>query len=75
MNHSSAKIAENRAAFDMAKGRPAVKPTTPGGGWKSEDERQRARREAFANVLGWVEDENAQLVVGGADNRLVRVRP
>jgi protein farnesyltransferase subunit beta len=74
MKHSHSKIAENRAAFDSTKGLPAVKPTKPEGGWKSEEERQRARREAYSNVLGWVDDEAAMLVLGGNDNRLVSIR-
>ncbi|BEI81978.1 hypothetical protein CcaverHIS002_0211380 [Cutaneotrichosporon cavernicola] len=44
---------------------PPIKPTTPGGGWKSEDERQAMRREVWANVRAWVEDESASLTVGG----------
>lgn len=55
--------------FDPTKGLPAVKPTTPEGGWKSEEERQAVRREGWANALGWkvLREE----VIGDKENRLV----
>lgn len=75
LNHSPTSVAAKAAAFDETKGLPPVKPTKPGGGWASEEERQRARRQIYASVLGWVEDEKAELVVGGSDSRVVSARP
>ncbi len=60
-----------RDAFKAEKGLPPVKPTKPEGGWKSEGERQAARREMWANVRAWAEDESANLVVGGQASKVV----
>jgi protein farnesyltransferase subunit beta len=70
MVHSPSVVAANRVKFDTSKGFPAVVPTTPGGGWASEDERQEVRREGWANALGWIAED--ELVVGGPGNRVVR---
>ena len=43
---------------------------TPEGGWKSEEERQEARREVWSNALGWIED-GPELILGGKESRLV----
>lgn len=72
--HSPKTIAANRSTFDPSKGFPAVKPTTPEGGWKSEDDRQAVRREIWANALGWIES-GPEHVVGGKDSRLVSPVP
>lgn len=68
-------MADNRAEFDSSKGLPPVKPITPGGGWKSEEERQAARREAWANALGWVEEKGGELVIGKKENRVNTTSP
>ncbi|WVQ81223.1 hypothetical protein IAT38_003345 [Cryptococcus sp. DSM 104549] len=73
--HSPAAIATNRAKFEAAKGLPAVKPTTPEGGWASEEARQEARRAVWASALGWVEQEGEELVLGGSENRLNTTTP
>ncbi|CAK9785798.1 unnamed protein product [Cutaneotrichosporon oleaginosum] len=65
LTHTPEEVQKQREAFKADRGLPAVKPTTPGGGWKSEEERQAARREVWANVRAWVEDESDTLVVGG----------
>lgn len=71
MSHSPYAVSSNRLKFNASKGFPAVKPLTPEGGWKDEDERQNARREIWANALGWVEEEGGEIIVGGRDNRIV----
>ncbi|OWZ70996.1 hypothetical protein AYX14_03620 [Cryptococcus neoformans] len=71
MSHSPSTVSSNRLKFDASKGLPAVKPVAPGGGWKNEDERQNARREIWANALGWIEEEGGEIIVGGKDNRVV----
>ncbi|BEJ12676.1 hypothetical protein CspHIS471_0211360 [Cutaneotrichosporon sp. HIS471] len=65
LTHTPEEVQKQRDAFKSGKGLPPIKPTTPGGGWKSEDERQAVRREVWANVRAWVEDESANLTVGG----------
>ena len=54
----------------MTKGLPAVTPTTPGGGWKDEQQRQEVRKEIWANALGWI-DNGPEIVLGGKAYRLV----
>lgn len=71
VKHSPVLVEKNRGLFDASKGFPAVKPTKPEGGWKSEAERQRARREVFANALGWTEEKGELIVVGGDASRVV----
>ncbi|RSH95268.1 CAAX farnesyltransferase (FTase) subunit beta [Saitozyma podzolica] len=73
--HSASLVSDNRAKFDPSKGLPPVNPVTPGGGWKSEEERQAARREAWANALGWVEEEGGELVIGKKENRVNTTSP
>ncbi|ODN74446.1 hypothetical protein L202_06839 [Cryptococcus amylolentus CBS 6039] len=73
--HSPSTIAANRAKFDPSKGLPAVKTSTPEGGWKSEEERQEARRAVWASALGWTEEEGSEVVVGGKDNRVNTTTP
>jgi protein farnesyltransferase subunit beta len=73
MIHSESTVASNRDAFDTTKGLPAVRPTKPEGGWKTEDERQAARREIWANALGWIE-QGPESVLGGKASRLVSPR-
>jgi len=68
--HSRATVESNKAAFDMTKGLPAVTPTTPGGGWKDEQQRQEVRKEIWANALGWI-DNGPEIVLGGKASRLV----
>lgn len=75
MQHAAADVAAQREAFDPAAGLPAVQPTAADGGWASEDERHAARREAFANVLGWVEDKSNEVVVGGLESRVAATTP
>lgn len=70
MRHDAASVQAARDAFDTSAGLPPIKPTSPEGGWSTEEERQRARREAFANVLGWSEDKSNELVVGGQESRV-----
>lgn len=70
MVHSHSKVRSNRAAFDSEKGLPAIKPTSPEGGWRSEEERQAARREVWSNALGWIEG-GPELILGGRESRLV----
>lgn len=70
MRHDAAAVQAARDAFDTTAGLPPVKPTTAEGGWSSEEERQRVRREVYANVLGWVEDKSNELVVGGQESRV-----
>ena len=69
MVHSPSVLEENKKAFDTSKGLPAVVPKTPGGGWKSEEERQSARREIWANALAWVDKD--EVIIGGKENRVV----
>ncbi|WWD21152.1 hypothetical protein CI109_105634 [Kwoniella shandongensis] len=73
--HSASTVTANKAAFDSSKGLPAIKPVSPDGGWASEEERQRVRREVWANALGWVEEEGSELVVGGKENRVNTTTP
>nr|XP_019048040.1 protein farnesyltransferase subunit beta [Kwoniella bestiolae CBS 10118]OCF26970.1 protein farnesyltransferase subunit beta [Kwoniella bestiolae CBS 10118] len=75
MKHSSSVVASNKAKFDTTKGLPPVKTRSSDGGWKSEEERQKARREIWANALGWVEDESQELIVGGKGNRINTTTP
>lgn len=56
--------------FDTTKGLPAVKPTTAAGGWRSEDERQQARRSAWASLLAWEEEDESEIVLGGDASRV-----
>ena len=70
MTHSKSVVASNRSTFDTNKGLPAVKPTNPEGGWKSEQERQEARKEIWANALGWIEG-GPEYILGGKESRLV----
>ena len=53
MVHQPLLVEVNRRKFDTSKGLPAVTPTRPEGGWNSEEERQRVRKEVWANALGW----------------------
>lgn len=69
--HSSSTVQSNRARFDKTKGFPAIKPTKPEGGWKSEEERQAVRREVWANALGW--EEVGECLVGGKESRVVGI--
>lgn len=47
-------------------------PNKPNGGWASEEERQRVRREVWANALGWELDSvKEEEIVGGKGNRVV----
>jgi protein farnesyltransferase subunit beta len=70
LRHSEATVDANRVSFDSSKGFPAIKPTKPSGGWKSEEERQSVRREIWANALGWI-DNGPEIVLGGRGSRLV----
>ncbi|GMK58999.1 hypothetical protein CspeluHIS016_0700140 [Cutaneotrichosporon spelunceum] len=70
LTHTPEEVQNKRDAFKTENGLPAIKPTTPDGGWKSEDERQAARREVWANVRAWVEDESANLIVGGQQSHV-----
>ena len=72
--HSPQKVKANRAKFIPSRGLPAIKPTTPDGGWKSEDERQAVRRDVWANALGWMEEEGSEMVLGGKESRVVSIR-
>jgi protein farnesyltransferase subunit beta len=67
-------VQKRRDEFKAEKGLPAIKPTKPEGGWKSEEDRQTARREVWANVRAWAEDESANLVVGGQASKVVSTR-
>lgn len=70
MVHQPLLVEANRRKFDTGKGLPAVTPTKPEGGWKSEEERQRVRREVWANALGWSQlGEN--VVLGKKENTVV----
>jgi len=71
LTHSAQTVESNRTSFDTSKGLPAVKPTTPQGGWRSEEERQSVRKEIWANALGWI-DNGPEIVLGGKESRLVR---
>ncbi|CAD6571867.1 MAG: CAAX farnesyltransferase (FTase) subunit beta [Tremellales sp. Tagirdzhanova-0007] len=73
--HSPKLVASNRARFDPSKGMPAIKPTKPEGGWRSEDARQAVRREVWASALGWVERDEDEILIGGIDNRLNPTTP
>ena len=73
MVHSTKQLQENKGSFDTSKGFPAVTPTNPEGGWKSEEERQAVRGEVWSNALAWV--ERSQRVVGGKENRVVSCIP
>ncbi|WRT69034.1 uncharacterized protein IL334_006017 [Kwoniella shivajii] len=75
MRHSTSIVSSNKEKFDTSKGLPAVKTRSTRGGWSSEEERQNARKEIWANALGWVEDENAEMVVGGKENRVNTTTP
>lgn len=68
--HSPSVVSANRAKFDPSKGLPAIKPTKPEGGWRSEEERQRVRREVWSSALGW-QEEGEEVVLGGKDSRVV----
>ena len=72
MVHQPLLVEAARMRFDPSKGLPAVKPTAPEGGWKSEEERQAVRREIWANALGWNQLGEAD-VVGGQANLVVSV--
>jgi len=71
MVHTPEKVESFRKSFKADKSWPAIKPTKPEGGWKSEDERQAARREIWANIRGWVEDPKGDLIIGGPASRVV----
>lgn len=71
ITHSPVEVEKRRNEFKESEGLPAVKPTTAEGGWKNEEERQAARREVWANVRGWVEDETDGIIVGGQTSRVV----
>ena len=73
ITHSPTALESNRQKFNTARGLPAVKPVSANGGWASEEERQEVRRQVWASALAWVEDESAELVVGGKPNRVVSV--
>ncbi|WVF65571.1 hypothetical protein IAT40_000300 [Kwoniella sp. CBS 6097] len=75
VHHSTHQIDQNRKSFDPSKGLPAIKPKSPTGGWKDEDDRQNVRREVWANVLGWIEEGGAELIVGGKENRVNTTTP
>lgn len=70
MVHQPLLVEHNRRKFDASKGLPAVKPTKPEGGWKSEEERQAVRREVYANALGWGRTGGSE-PLGGAVNFVV----
>ena len=70
MVHSPSRVEANRARFDTTKGFPPIKPTKPEGGWKSEEERQAVRKEAWSNILGW-EQSGEDVIVGSKENRVV----
>lgn len=69
MRHSVEALLDK---FDSSKGMPAVK-TSPGGGWKSEKERQQARKNAWASILAW--DIESEEIVGGKESRLNSTMP
>ncbi|WVQ63932.1 uncharacterized protein L199_002088 [Kwoniella botswanensis] len=75
MKHSSSVVSANRTKFDSSKGLPPIIPRSADGGWTSEEERQNARREVWANALGWVEDGSQESVVGGKGNRINTTTP
>lgn len=70
MRHDASAVQAAREAFNSSGGLPAVKPNSADGGWASEEERQAARREVFANVLGWVEDKSNEIIVGGQESKV-----
>jgi protein farnesyltransferase subunit beta len=70
MAHQPLLVEANKRKFDSSKGLPAIKPTTPEGGWKSEEERQAVRREVWANALGW-DQVGEDHVLGGQVNYVV----
>ena len=70
MVHQPLLVEANRRKFDTSKGMPAIKPTKPEGGWKTEEERQRARKEVWANALGWTQ-LGEDTVLGGKVNKVV----
>ena len=70
MVHQPLLVEANRRAFDPSKGFPAVRPTKPEGGWKSEEERQAVRREVWANALGWGQ-LGPDTVLGSKENTVV----
>ncbi|WWC91231.1 uncharacterized protein L201_006173 [Kwoniella dendrophila CBS 6074] len=73
--HSSNIVSDNRKKFNSTNGLPPIKPISENGGWINEEERQIARREIWANALGWIEDENDELIVGGKENRVNTTTP
>ncbi|WWC64057.1 uncharacterized protein I303_106664 [Kwoniella dejecticola CBS 10117] len=75
MKHSSSVVQSNKDKFDPTKGLPPVKPRSANGGWTSEEERQNARKEVWANALGWIEDESGEILVGGKENRVNTTTP
>lgn len=70
MVHQPLLVEAKRRKFDNSKGMPAVKPTKAEGGWKSEEERQRVRREVWANALGWTQ-LGEDMVLAGKVNLVV----
>ncbi|OCF35551.1 protein farnesyltransferase subunit beta [Kwoniella heveanensis BCC8398] len=75
VHHSTQQIAQNRKSFDPSRGLTAIKPKSESGGWRSEEERQNVRGEVWANVLGWIEEEGGELIVGGKENRVNTTTP
>lgn len=70
MVHQPLLVEANRRKFDASKGMPAIKPTKPEGGWKTEEARQKSRKEVWANALGWTQ-LGEDTVLGGKVNKVV----
>jgi hypothetical protein len=70
MVHQPLLVEAKRRKFDTSKSLPAVKPTRPEGGWKNEEERQRVRREVWANALGWTQ-LGEDVVLGRKEDNIV----
>ncbi|WWC73123.1 uncharacterized protein I206_107089 [Kwoniella pini CBS 10737] len=75
MKHSSSVVQSNKDKFDTTKSLPPIIPRSKDGGWASEEMRQNARKEVWANALGWIEDESGEIIVGGKENRVNTTTP
>jgi protein farnesyltransferase subunit beta len=70
MVHQPLLVEANRRRFNPGKGLAAITPTKPEGGWKSQEERQRVRREVWANALGWSQ-LGKDVVLGRKEDNIV----
>lgn len=74
MHQTAQTLKKNMEKFDPSKGLPAVQPTKPEGGWKSEDERQEVRKNVWSQIVSWENDEARSVVLGGMESRVVSRR-